>query len=120
MKAKFIDNVPNSRLLRNRLDEGLGVEHEYFIERCVMLKHHYFMHFRDNLSGENDIVKTHSKDMFVDDDGIWHVIMVCCVRADIMILIFSDDTNYPKYLSIKNNGGEQVEPKFTTCKRYSV
>ena len=118
MKAKFIDNVPNARLLRNRLDEGLGIEHEYFIERCVMLKHHYFMHFRDNLSGENDIVKTHSKDMFVDDNGIWHVIMVCCVRADIMILIFSDSTNYPKYLSIKNNGGERVEPKFTTCNRY--
>lgn len=120
MKAKFIDNIPNARLLRNRLDEGLGIEHEYFIERCVMLKHHYFMHFRDNLSGENDIVKTHSKDMFVDDNGIWHVIMACCVRADIMILIFSDGTNYPKYLSIKNNGGEQVEPKFTTCNRYSV
>ena len=120
MKARFIDNVPNARLLRNRLDDGLGVERQYFIERCVMLKHHYFMHFRDNLSGENDIVKTHSKDMFVDDNGIWHVIMVCCVRADIMILIFSDGTDYPKYLSIKNNGGEQVEPKFTTCNRYSV
>ena len=120
MKTKFISDVSNARLLRNRLDEGLGVEHEYFIERCVMLKHHYFMHFRDNLSGENDIVKTYSKDMFVDDNGIWHVIMVCCVGADITILIFSDGTNYPKYLSIKNNGGEQVEPKFTTCNRYSV
>ena len=120
MKARFIDNVPNARLLRNRLDEGLGVEKQYFIERSVVLKHHYFMHFRDNLSGENDIVKMHRDDMFVDDNGIWHVIMVCCVRADIMILIFSDGTNYPKYLSIKNNGGEQVEPKFTTCNRYSV
>ena len=28
-----------------------------------------------------DIVKIHCKDMFVDDNGIWHVIMVCCVRA---------------------------------------
>ena len=120
MKARFIDNVPNARLLSNRLDEGLGVEREYFIERCVMLKHHNFMYFRDHLSGENDIVKMHSKDMFVDNNGIWHVIMVCCIRADIMILIFSDGTDYPKYLSIKNNGGEQVEPKFTTCNRYSV
>lgn len=120
MKAKFIDNVPNARLLRNRLDEGLGVERQYFIERSVVLKHHNFMYFRDHLSGENDIVKMHRKDMFVDDNGMWHVIMVCCVRADIMILIFSDDANYPKYLSIKNNGGEQVEPKFTTCNRYSV
>ena len=66
MKAKFIDNVPNARLLRNRLDEGLGIEQQYFIERCVMLKHHNFMYFRDHLSGENDIVKMHNKDMFVD------------------------------------------------------
>jgi len=120
MKARFIDNVPNARLLRNRLDEGLGVERQYFIERSVVLKHHNFMYFRDHLSGENDIVKMHRKDMFIDDNGAWHVIMVCCVRADIMILIFSDGTNYPKYLSIKNNGGEQVEPKFTTSNRYSV
>ena len=120
MKAKFIENVSNARLLRNRLDEGLGVERQYFIERSVVLKHHNFMYFRDHLSGENDIVKMHNKDMFVDGNGIWHVIMVCCVRSDIMILIFSDGTNYPKYLSIKNNGGEQVETKFTTCKRYSV
>jgi len=118
MKAKFIDNVPNARLLRNRLDKGLGIEKQYFIERSVVLKHHYFMHFRDNLSGKNDIVKMHRDDMFVDDNGVWHVIMVCCVRADIMILIFSDSTNYPKYLSIKNNGGERVEPKFTTRNRY--
>lgn len=76
------------------------------------------MHFRGNLSGENDIVKMHRDDMFVDDNGVWHVIMVCCVRSDIMILIFNDGTNYPKYLSIKNNGGERVEPKFTTHNRY--
>ena len=120
MTARFIDNVPNARLLRNRLDEGLGVERQYFIERSVVLKHHNFMYFRDHLSDDNDIVIMHRDDMFVDDNGIWHVIMVCCVRADIMILIFSDGTNYAKYLSIKNNGGEQVEPKFTTCKRYSV
>ena len=56
MKAKFIDNIPNARLLRNRLDEGLGVERQYFIERSVVLKHHNFMYFRDHLSGENDIV----------------------------------------------------------------
>ena len=60
MKARFIENVSNARLLRNRLDEGLGVERQYFIERSVVLKHHNFMYFRDHLSGENDIVKMHN------------------------------------------------------------
>ena len=120
MKARFIDNVPNARLLRNRLDEGLGVEKQYFIERSVVLKHHYFMHFRDNLSGENDIVKMHRDDMFVDDNGVWHVLMFCCDISDIMILVNSEGFKYARYCAVINNGGEQVGPKFTTCNRYSV
>lgn len=118
MEARFIENVPNARILRNKLDLGKGVLHKYFIERAILLKHHHFINFREHLSGENDIVKMYRDDMFIDGNGIWHVIMICCVRSDIMILIFNDETNYPKYLSIKNNGGEQVEPKFTTSNRY--
>ena len=56
--------------------------------------------------------------MFVDDNGVWHVILVCCVQADIMLVIFNDGTHTAKYVSIKTNGGERIEPKFTPCKRY--
>ena len=118
MKARFIDNVPNARLLRNRLDEGLGVERQYFIERSVVLKHHNFMYFRDHLSGENDIVKMHNKDMYVDDNGVWHVLMFCCVISDIMILVNSEGFKYARYCAVINNGGEQVEKRYTTANRY--
>ena len=57
-------------------------------------------------------------DMFVDDNGVWHVILVCCVQADIMLVIFNDGTNTAKYVLIKTNGGERVESKFTPCNRY--
>lgn len=118
MEARFIENVPNARILRNKLDLGKGVFHKYFIERAILLKHHHFINFREHLSGENDIVKMHRDDMFIDDNGVWHVIMICCVRSDIMLLIFNDGTNNAKYVAIKTNGGEQVESKFTPSKRY--
>ena len=118
MKAKFIENVANARILRNKLDLGEGVEHECFIQRAVLLKYHHFINFREHLAGENDIVLNHLDDMFVDDNGVWHVILVCCVQAHIMLVIFNDGTNTAKYVSIKTNGGERVESKFTPCNRY--
>lgn len=118
METRFIENVPNARILRNKLDLGKGVFHKYFIERSILLKHHHFINFREHLSGENDIVKMHRDDMFIDDNGVWHIIMVCCVRSDIMLLIFNDGTNNAKYVAIKTNGGEQVEKRFTIKNRY--
>ena len=63
MKAKFIENVANARILRNKLDLGEGIEHEYFIQRAVLLKHEHFINFREHLSGENIIVKNHLDDI---------------------------------------------------------
>lgn len=118
METRFIENVPNARILRNKLDFGIGILHKYFIERSILLKHHHFINFREHLSGENDIVKMYRDDMFIDDNGVWHVIMICCVRSDIMLLIFNDGTNNAKYVAIKTNGGEQVEKRFTIKNRY--
>ena len=118
MIAKFIENVANARILRNKLDFGEGIEHEYFIQRAVLLKYHHFINFREHLSGENAIVQNHLDDMFIDANGVWHVILVCCVQADIMLVIFNNGTNTAKYVSIKTNGGERVEPKFTLSNRY--
>lgn len=118
MEARSIENVPNARILRNKLALGKGVVHKYFIERAILLKHHHFINFREHLSGENDIVKTYRDDMFIDENSVWHVIMVCCVRSDIMLLIFNYGTNSAKYVAIKTNGGEPVEKRFTIKNRY--
>lgn len=37
MKTKFISDVSNARLLRNRIDKGEGFEAEYVVERVVYL-----------------------------------------------------------------------------------
>ena len=61
----------------------------------------------------------HVFDENIDENGIFHVLMCCCIQCDVMILVYSDGEKYPKYCSIKSNGGVKVEPRFTTSQRYS-
>ena len=65
------------------------------------------------------IYQKYQEDMFIDENGVFHVLMYCCIQCDVMILVYSDGENYPKYCSIKSNEGVKVEPYFTTSQRYS-
>ena len=49
MKTRFICNVSNSRLLRNRIDKCEGFEAEYVVERVVYLSKREFIPFRERL-----------------------------------------------------------------------
>lgn len=49
MKARFISNVSNARLLRNRIDKGEGFKTEYVIERVIYLSKREFIPFRERL-----------------------------------------------------------------------
>lgn len=118
MKARFVCNVSNARLARNRIDQGEGFEAKYVIERVVYLSRREFIPFRERLLEDDPILQS-TKDMFIDENGSFHSLMYCRIQCDVMILVYSDSENYPKYCSIKSNGGVKVEPRFTTSKRYS-
>lgn len=119
MKTRFICNVSNARLLRNRIDKCEGFEAEYVIERVVYLSKREFIPFRENLLADEPNIALYQDDMFIDENGVLHVLMFCCMQCDIMLLVYSDGENYAKYCSIKSNGGEKVEPRFTISQRYS-
>ena len=119
MKTRFISNVSNARLLRNRIDKCEGFEAEYVIERVVYLSKREFIPFRENLLADEPNIALYQDDMFIDENGIFHVLMYCCMQCDIMLLVYSDGESYAKYCSIKSNGGEKVEPRFTISQRYS-
>ena len=119
MKTRFICNVSNARLLRNRIDKCEGFEAEYVIERVVYLSKREFIPFRENLLADEPNIDLYQDDMFIDENGVFHVLMFCCMQCDIMLLVYSDGENYAKYCSIKSNGGEKVEPRFTISQRYS-
>ena len=119
MKTRFICNVSNARLLRNRIDKGEGFEAEYVVERVVYLSKREFIPIRERLLEDEPNIAKYQEDMFIDENGIFHVLMYCCIQCDVMILVYSDGKNYAKYCSIKSNVGGKVEPRFATSKRYS-
>ncbi len=65
-----------------------------------------------------DELNNYKNEMFIDKNGCFHVLMFGSMIADIMILVYSDGEDYAKYVSIISNGGEKVEPRFTTSERY--
>ncbi len=119
MKARFLCAMANARFLRNKLDKGEGLECEYIIERVVYLSKRDFIPFREHLMENTPFVYCHKEDMFIDERGIWHVLMFCCLQSDIILLVNSNGEDYAKYCSIISNGGEKVEPRFTTSQRYT-
>lgn len=118
MKARFLYKMPNARLLRNNVYLGKGKKHEYIIERVVYLSRRDFIPFREHLLEDNAYIINHKNDMFVDENNVWHVLMFCCIQADIMILVNSEGFNYARYSAIISNGDESIEPRFTNGQRY--
>ena len=111
--------MPDARLVRNAIDRKEGRLYEYIIERTIYLSKEKFIRFRSHLLDDNEELINYRNDMFVDENKVWHVLMFCSMISDIMILVYIDSENYAKYVSIISNGGEKVEPRFTTSKRYT-
>ncbi len=97
MKDRFICNVSNAMLLRNRIDKCEGFEAEYVVERVVCPSKREFIPFREHLMGNEPNIAKYQDDMFIDEDGVFHVLMYCCIQCDVMLLVYSDGENYPKY-----------------------
>lgn len=119
MKASFICNVSNARLLRNRIDKCEGFETEYVVERVVYLSKREFIPFRERLMEDEPNIAKYQGDMFIDENAVFHVLMYCCIQCDVMILVYSDGEKYAKYCSLKCNGGERIEKRYTISNRYS-
>lgn len=119
MKARFVCDISNARLARNRIDRSEGFVVKYVVERVVYLAKNYFTYFREYLLEDNPNIVAHKHEMYIDNKGCFHVIMFCCLQSDVMLLVYSDRKDYAKYVSIISNGGEKVEPRFRASKRYT-
>ena len=53
MKARFVYDISNARLARNRIDRNEGFVAKYVVERVVYLARDYFIYFREHLLEEN-------------------------------------------------------------------
>ena len=119
MKSRFVCNITNARLARNKIDRSEGFLAKYVVERVVYLAKYPFLHLREYLLEDDPNIVAYKHEMYIDSKGCFHVIMFCCLHCDIMLLVYSDGKSYDKYVSIISNGGEKVEPRFAASKRYS-
>lgn len=119
MKSRFVCKMPDARLVHNAIDRNEGRLHEYIVERTIYLSKEKFIHFRRHLLDDNNELINYKNEMYIDKNKVWHVLMFCCLQSDIMLLVYSDGEEYAKYVSVISNGGEKVEPRFTTSKRYT-
>ena len=94
-------------------------EAEYVVERVIYLQADYFISFRSRLLEDEPNIASHKNEMFIDEKGVFHVLMFCNMQSDIMLLVYNDGEDYAKYVSIISNGVEKVEPRFTTRNRYN-
>ena len=69
MKARFICNVSNARLLRNRIDKCEGFEAEYVVERVVYLSKREFIPFRERLLEDEPNISKYQDDMVIDKNA---------------------------------------------------
>lgn len=47
MKARFVCDISNARLARNKIDRSEGFVAKYVVERVVYLAKDYFIYFRN-------------------------------------------------------------------------
>lgn len=82
-------------MLRNRIYKCEGFEAEYVVERVVYLSRRGFIPFSEKLLENEPNIAKYQEDMFIDEKGVFHVLMYCCIRCDIMILVYSDGKIMP-------------------------
>lgn len=75
MKARFVCKIPNARLVRNAIDRNEGRLNEYIVERIIYLQKEKFIHFRNHLLDDNDELINYRKEIYVDENNVWHVLM---------------------------------------------
>jgi len=119
MKAQFLSKFPNIRLLRNYLDKHNISEQEYVIEKAIMLNRNDLIYMREHLLEDNPHIIQNKESMFVDEQGVWHVVMFFNLQCDIMLLINSEGFDYARYVALKVNSAEQIEKRFTIKDRYN-
>lgn len=100
MKAKFKRNCSTVKEYKNK--KG-GREVEFVIEKIVSLKKDYFSPLCFHLLNDNDLITKNKESMFIDKNGIWHVVAFCCVSRPYQLLVQCCGNNYAKYVLVIEN-----------------
>ena len=87
---------------RKTYKEQIVPQDEFKIEKIVELPKKQFDHFLNHLLDDYDFIKENIPLMFVDDNDVWHTILVTTKEIDYGILVESEGYNYARYAAYIN------------------
>lgn len=69
----------------------------YKIVRTINLQKHEFEFFMNNLLRDTDFIEEHSREMYRDENNVWHVLFVTSDAVDYGVLVNSEGYSYARY-----------------------
>lgn len=89
--------ITKATFKRKALIEQHAPNAEFVVEGVVTLSEQDFDRFKNNLLDDANFIKENKEMMYVDNEGVWHVIMVTSDYADHAILVNSEGYDYARY-----------------------
>ena len=119
MKTKFIKVCHSihdyKKLTSNNKDEICFV-----VERVIHLKYEYYNFMTNHLDEPIPYINNHLDEMFIDENGVWHVLMIFCLRADSVIYFMQESEDSQRFVGFTFNQGEKVEFHSPHCIRKKI
>jgi hypothetical protein len=67
------------------------------IEKVVIIEINEFRKFENRLLDNYDFIAENKELMFIDEDGIWHAILITAKEVDYGIVVQSEGYDYARY-----------------------
>jgi len=77
--------------------DDLIPKNEVKIEKVVTLQINEFRKFEDRLLDNYDFITENKELMYIDEDGVWHAILITAKEVDYGILVESEGYDYARY-----------------------
>jgi len=77
--------------------DDLIPKNEVKIEKVVTLQINEFRKFEDRLLDNYDFITENKELMYIDEDDVWHAILITAKEVDYGILVESEGYNYARY-----------------------
>ena len=85
--------------------DDLIPKNEVKIEKVVTLQINEFRKFEDRLLDNYDFIAENKELMYIDEDGVWHAILITAKEVDYGILVESEGYDYARYAAYISKSG---------------
>ena len=85
--------------------DDLIPKNEVKIEKVVTLQINQFRKFEDRLLDNYDFIAENKELMYIDEDDVWHAILITAKEVDYGILVESEGYDYARYAAYISKSG---------------